>query len=111
MANTYKVLGQVQGTSSLSTYSTLYTVPASTGSIISTIAICNTASADYKFRVAISTTTNPTAPNWIVYDATVAANDTSFITVSLCMDITYKYLIISSENTAVSFTACGSEVT
>lgn len=111
MATSYKVLGQAQGTAALATYATLYTVPAATGTIISSISVCNTSTTDYKFRIALATTTTPAAANWIAYDSTVAGNDTSFITVSLCMDTTYKYLIISSENIAVSFTACGSETT
>lgn len=110
MATNYKVLGQAQGTSALATYVTLYTVPAATGTIVSTISVCNTSTTDYRFRVALATTTTPAAANWIAYDSYVAANDTSFITVSLCMDASYKYLIVSSENVAVSFTACGSEI-
>lgn len=109
MPTTYKVLGQAQGGASLTAYSTLYTVPAATGTIVSTISVCNTSTVDYKFRVAIATSTTPGAANWIAYDSTAAGNDTSFITVSLCMDTTYKYLIVSSENSAISFTACGSE--
>jgi hypothetical protein len=110
MGTLYKVLGQAQGTSALATYVTLYTVPAATGTIVSTISVCNTSTTDYRFRIALATTTTPAAANWIAYDSYVAANDTSFITVSLCMDASYKYLIVSSENVAVSFTACGSEI-
>jgi hypothetical protein len=110
MGTSYKVLGQTQGTAALTTYSTLYTVPSATGTIISTISVCNTSATDYKFRIALATSTTPAAANWIAYDSTAAGNDTAFITVSLCMDTTYKYLIVSSENTAISFTACGSEV-
>lgn len=110
MGTLYKVLGQAQGTAALGTYATLYTVPAATGTIVSTISVCNTSATDYKFRLALSTTTTPGAANWIAYDSTVSGNDTSFITVSLCMDTAYKYLIVSSENIAVSFTACGSEI-
>lgn len=110
MPTSYKVLGQAQGGSSLTSYTTLYTVPASTSAIISTISVCNTnASSDYKFRIAISTSTTPSAANWIAYDSIVAANDTSFITVALTMDTTYKYLIVSSENSALSFSVFGSE--
>lgn len=110
MGTLYKVLGQAQGTAALGTYATLYTVPAATGTIVSTISVCNTSATDYKFRLALSTTTTPGAANWIAYDSTVSGNDTSFITVSLCMDTIYKYLVVSSENIAVSFTACGSEI-
>lgn len=109
MPTSYKVLGQAQGGSSLTSYTTLYTVPASTSTIISTISVCNTSTSDYRFRIAIGTTTTPSAENWIAYDSYVAGGDTSFITVSPCMDTTYKYLIVSSENSAISFSAFGSE--
>lgn len=110
MPTSYKVLGQSQGTASTSTYATLYTVPANTETIISTISICNTSNADKLIRFAICTTETPAAENWISYDATVAAYDTTYVTVSMTMDSTYKYLVISSESTDISFTAFGSEV-
>lgn len=110
MPTSYKVLGQSVGTASTSTYSTLYTVPAGTETIISTIAICNTSSSNKAIRIAISTTTTPSAANWISYDSIVAAKDSTFLTVSMTMDTTYKYLIISSDSNEVSFTAFGSEI-
>lgn len=111
MATIYKVLGQTAGTASTSTYVTAYTVPttATSGVIISSISVCNTSSTDYRFRIAIATTTSPGAANWIAYDATAAGLDTAFINAGLTMDTTNKYLIISSENAALSFTICGSE--
>ena len=110
MPTSYKVLGQSQGTAELTTYSTLYTVPANTETIISTISVCNTSTNDYRYRIAICTTETPSAANWIAYDSTVSANDTTFITVSLCIDTVYKYIVTSSESTSISFTAFGSEV-
>jgi hypothetical protein len=112
MATSYKVLGQTQGTSSLSTYTTVYTVPsgATSGAIISMISACNTSTTNFRFRVALSTTTTPSSANWIVYNSYVAGEDTSFINVNLTMDTTYKHLIISSESNSLSFTVCGSEM-
>lgn len=104
-----KVLGQSQGGSSLGAYITLYTVPTNTNVVVSTVSVCNTSAVDYRYRIAISTTTTPIAANWIAYDSIVSANDTSFITVALTMDPTYRFLIVSSENSAISFSAFGSE--
>lgn len=109
MATTYKVLGQSQGTASVSTYSDLYTVPASTSSIVSTVSVCNTASADATVRVAVAAGSTPTAAEWVVYDATVPGNDTLTLTLGITMEATKKLVISSSANT-VSFSAFGSEI-
>ena len=110
MPTSYKVLGQLQGTASTSTYATLYTVPENTETIISTISVCNTSTSDYKFRIAIGTTTTPSSANWIVFDSFISGNDTSFITVSLTMDDVNKYMVISSESNSLSFSVFGSEI-
>ena len=51
MAINYKVLGQINPTSNTST--TLYTVPASTSAVLSTITVCNQASTSATFRLAV----------------------------------------------------------
>lgn len=112
MSTSYKVLGQSQGTASLSTYTSIYTVPstATSGVIVSMISACNTSTSNIRFRVALSTTATPSSKSWIVYNSYVAGEDTSFINTNITMDTTYKYLIISSESNLLSFTVCGSEV-
>lgn len=110
MPTSYKVLGQSQGTASTSTYATLYTVPANTETIISTIAVCNTSAVDKQYRIGICATTTPDASEWIAYDTVAAANDTTFITVSLTMDDSVPYIMISSEDSSLTFGAFGSEV-
>ena len=51
MATAYKVLGQVdQQTASLAT---LYTVPASTETVVSTVIVCNRGTASTTFRLAV----------------------------------------------------------
>ena len=51
MATTYKVLGQ--SAPSATTDTTLYTVPASTETVVSTIAVANRAATNATFRIAI----------------------------------------------------------
>jgi len=110
MPTSYKVLGQSQGTASTSTYTTLYTVPSNTETIISCISVCNTSVADKQYRVALCQTTTPSLSEWIAYDTVAAANDTTFMTVALTMDSTVKYIIISSEDNTLTFGAFGSEL-
>lgn len=110
MPTSYKVLGQSVGTAGLSTYTTLYTVPANTETIISTISVCNRSTVNKKIRIGICTSTTPVSANWISYNSLISAEDSTFMTLSLTMDSTYKYLIVSSETADISFTVCGSEI-
>ena len=109
MATNYKRSG-VQGTSSVSTYATLYTVPANTEAVISTIAICNTASAAATYRIGFDDTEGtPSSSEWLVYDATVGANDTIFLSVGAALEAE-KYVRISSSADTVTFQAFVSEI-
>ena len=51
MANTYKILGQVN--TAVDTLTTLYTVPVATSTIISTLAVCNQANTASTYSIAI----------------------------------------------------------
>jgi hypothetical protein len=101
---------QVQGTTSVSTYATLYNTGASTTAVLSTIAICNTASASATYRIAImGSAGTPAAANWLVYDAPIAANDTFFLTTGVTLGNTQFIRVSSSANT-VTFSAYVSEI-
>jgi len=110
MARVYKE-AQVQGTTAIDTYTTLYNTPSATTANISTIAICNTASAAAAgYRIAItSSETTPSASEWLVYDASVPENDTVFLTIGISLSAN-KYLRVSSNADTVAFTAFVSEV-
>jgi hypothetical protein len=109
MSETFKI-SQVQGTAGLTTYATLYSTPASTEAIISTIAICNTASANATYRIGImGSAGTPGAAQWLVHGATVAANDTVFLTVGITLD-PQKFIRISSSANTVTFSAFVSEI-
>lgn len=100
----------VQGTSAVGTYTTLYTTPSSRTSVISTIAVVNTASAIATYRIGFaSSATTPAAADWLIYDGTVPANDTLFL--SIGATITEGTLIrVSSSSSTVSFQAFVSEI-
>jgi hypothetical protein len=51
MPTTYKVLGQSKPTAA--TLTTLYTVPSSTSTIISTLTVCNTTATPDEIRIAV----------------------------------------------------------
>lgn len=109
MATIYKN-AQVQGTAGTGTYTTLYNTDASTTAVISTILICNTAGAQATYRIGLDTTAGtPSASEWLVYDATVPANDTVALTFGATLGNT-QYLRVSSSANTVTFTAFISEI-
>jgi hypothetical protein len=110
MATTYKN-AQVQGTSGITTYATLYNTGASSTAVISSILICNTASVSATYRIGImGTAGTPGASQWVVYDAPVAARDTICLTLGITLGNSQFIRISSSANT-VAFSAYVSEIT
>lgn len=109
MPAAYKVLGQ--SNPSATTLTTLYTVPASTSSIVSTISVCNTTSSAATYRIAIRPAGASIATqHYVVYDAAVAANDTVLLTLGLTLATTDVVSVYSSA-TSVVFQAHGTEIT
>jgi hypothetical protein len=108
MATTYKVLGQ--SNPSATTATTLYTCPASTQTVISTITICNQAASAGTYRIAVRPNGATLAnEHYIVYDATVSANSTTAYTLGLTIDAS-DILTIYASSTTLSFSAFGSEI-
>ena len=108
MPTTYKVLGQVNP--SATTATTLYTVPASTQTVVSTISVCNQASTAATYRIAVRVAGSAlSAEEYIVYGATVAASDSTFITVGVTLGAT-DVLTVYSSSATLSFNAFGSEI-
>ena len=109
MATAYKY-AQVQGTASTGTYSTLYTTPAATQAVISSLVITNQASSDVTVRIGLDATEGtPGNSEWLVYDAVIAGNDTVALTLGVTMDA-QKYLRISSSADTCNFSAFLSEI-
>lgn len=108
MATTYKVLGQVNP--SATTNTTLYTVPSSTQTIVSTISVCNITSGELGFRIAIRPAGAAIdTKHYIAYDAKVAGNDTTFITVGATLGAGDVITVYASSANIV-FNAFGSEI-
>jgi glucose-6-phosphate dehydrogenase assembly protein OpcA len=108
MATTYKVLGQVNP--SATTATTLYTVPASTSTVVSTISVCNQAADAAVYRIAVRPAGDTlAAEHYIIYGATVPASDSTMVTVGLTLAATDVVTVYSSSAT-MSFNAYGSEI-
>lgn len=107
MATTYKVLGQL---APASTTGDLYTVPAATEAVISTINVVNTGTTNSTIRIAIRP--NGAAietKHYIVYDIVINPSVTFTYTSGLTMDAS-DVLTVSSTNSNCAFSAFGSEV-
>ena len=109
MAITYKVLAQLSPSSG--GLVTLYTVPSSTSTVVSTISICNRAGTSGSFRVAV----RPAAEaidnkHYILYDASIPANDTLFLTIGVTLATTDVVSVYASSS-SMSFNLFGSEIT
>ena len=108
MATTYKVLGQ--SNPSATTATTLYTCPAATQTVISTITICNQAGTSGTYRIAVRPNGATLAnEHYIVYDATIQANATTAYTLGLTIDASDVVTVYAS-STSFSFNAFGSEI-
>jgi len=108
MATTYKVLGQVAP--SATTATTLYTVGASRSTVVSTIAVCNRAATAATYRVAIRPAGATLAnEHYIAYDSTLAANDSTMITIGVTLATT-DVITVYASTANTSFSAFGSEI-
>jgi hypothetical protein len=87
MANAYKVLGQ--NDLAATTLTTVYTVPASTEAVISSIIIANRTASAESFRIAIRPAGATIADqHYIAYGVAIAANDSTTITLGLTLAAT-----------------------
>lgn len=109
MASAYKN-ANVAGNGTFGTWVSLYQCPASTEAVISTISICNTGGTAATYGVAIKSTVGTPAPaECVVYNATVDASDSVFITAGITLEAG-QYLIITSNSTSTGFHAFVSEI-
>lgn len=113
MPTTYKQLGAAAGSGTISTAAQLYaaSATASTATVISSIVICNASASSATYRIAINTASATfAAGRYVVFEATIAGNDTVALTLGLVLDPTNRFLNVSSSSTSVNFSAYGSEL-
>ena len=106
--NTYKILGQ--SSPSATTETVLYTVPAATSSVCSSLSICNRGATQTTFRVSISAAGAATAnKDYLYYDVTLAGNDTFIATIGVTLATT-DVIRVYSGNASLSFQLFGTEI-
>lgn len=108
MAETYKILGQSNPVAA--TLTDLYTVPAVTSTIVSTIVICNRGAAT-AFRISVAIAGAADAlPQYLFYDVAIAANSTITATLGVTLATTDKVRVYATLAT-LSFNLFGTEIT
>lgn len=109
MAFSYKVLGQ--SNPAASTLTDIYTVPAATSTVVSSVAICNQASSNAAIRIAVRPAgATVAAQHYIAYDTVIQANDLLTISIGMSLATTDK-VSVQANTTTVSFSVFGSEIT
>ena len=108
MPTTYKVLGQENP--SATTLTSLYTVPASTSTVVSTVTIANLANSSGTFRVAVRPAgASIVNKHYIAYDAPLGINDMASMSMGLTLTATDVITVFANTST-VSFGIFGSEI-
>lgn len=107
MPTTHKVLGQVA--SAAATATTLYTVPAATQAVCSTLAICNRDIAT-TYRVSVRPAgAAQDVKHYIAYDAVIGANDSILLTLGITL-VTTDVVTVYAGTSALSFSLFGAEI-
>jgi hypothetical protein len=108
MATTYKVLGQVAP--SAATATTLYTVPALTQAVVSTIVICNRVVTNDIFRIAIRVGGSAlSSEEYVAYDVVVGGSDSTALTLGITLGAG-DIITVYAGTANLSFNAFGSEI-
>jgi hypothetical protein len=108
MPTNYKVLGQSNPAATTAT--ALYTVPAATQSIISTITVANQAASAGTYRIAVRVAGAALATaQYVVYDASLSGNSTDTMTLGITLGATDVVSIYAS-TADFSFNAFGTEL-
>jgi hypothetical protein len=109
MPTTYKVLGQ--SAPSATTDTNLYTVPAATSAVISTIVVANRVGTSATYRIAIRPAGAAIAnQHYIAYDVAVSAADSTTLTIGITLAAT-DIITVYAGTANLSFSVFGSEIT
>lgn len=109
MPQTHKVLGQVNPLATTAT--TLYTVPASTSTIASSLTISNISATGVTYRVAVRPTGEALAnKHYLAYDTSLPANDSAVLTMGITLGATDVVTVYGS-TANLAFSLFGVEIT
>lgn len=108
MASTYKVLGQSSPLAT--TLTALYTVPALTSTVCSSLVVCNQGAAtSYRLSVAVAGAAD-NAKQYLAYDVAIGANTSDTWTIGITLATTDVVRVYATLAT-LSFNLFGQEIT
>ncbi|CAB4137602.1 hypothetical protein UFOVP327_38 [uncultured Caudovirales phage] len=108
MPTTYKVLGQSAPTANTAT--TLYTVPAATSTVCSSMTICNSSGANANVSVQVAVANAASSQSqFIVNNNNLISGDTLFLTLGVTLAATDTVRVTAS-GANVAFQIFGSEI-
>lgn len=109
MTDTAKVLAQVAP--SAATLTTLYTVPSTTSTVVSTLVVANTSAVATSFRISIQiAAAGDNIKQYIYYDVPIGGNDSFATTIGITLattDVVKCYATLAT----LSFSLFGVEIT
>jgi hypothetical protein len=83
MATTYKILGQITGSS---TTASLYTVPGATQTVVSSLVAANRASANSTYYIAVVPSGGSLEnKNWVAYNVPISGSDSTALTLGITL--------------------------
>jgi len=105
----YKVLGRKAAAAT--TAEELYATPSSSAAVVSTIVIANRAATAKTYRIAVKPATGTTLANehYLAYDVTIAANDSTALTLGITL-AAGNVIVTYASSADLTFTAFGSEL-
>lgn len=108
MPTAYKVLGQVSPTANTDT--NIYTCPAATQTVVSTMTVCNRSSSAASFRIAVRPSAAAIAnQHYIAFDVESAANSITALTLGITLGAS-DVITVRSNSANLSFSTFGSEI-
>lgn len=108
MATTYKVLGQANPDAN--TLTDVYTVPANTSAVLSTITVCNQSAANASYSIAVAPDgETDNVKHYVIRGGVVPAADAIGITIGLTLDAA-DVIRANTNNANISFNVFGSEL-
>jgi hypothetical protein len=108
VTTTYKVLGQ--SNPAATTLTTLYTVPAATSAVGSTLMVCNQGGSTTTFSVAVRPAGASIAnQHYLSYLTPIGANDSIAMTIGITLATT-DVVSVYANTATVSFSLFGSEI-
>jgi len=109
MATSYKILGQAHMTTTSDT--DIYTVPAGTETIISTMIVANIGSAATTFNIALRQDGDTLADkHYIAKGVACAAQDSTTLTLGMALEATDVVTVAAGTANALSFNLFGAEI-